>query len=250
MIKLVYGTNDCSKCTPDKSSKTCACTKFIPNYIYYDEECLYCKGYFFSQKKYYKIEKSGQISICQVITNKGMIQNFKFVHGTHFFRSECPSGMRPLGSVCNSSLPPNAEEKNGKYACKKYFYKETRENLFDIIHSLPDVCEDGKYSLSSILCSKSCPKNVKEDEWVTECDDKLIIIDSSANIRICSGLSLSSPCPNIYPYKYNNKHCLKSCQETLSTLLDKNENLKTYLLDDREKNICIMPSGITLMDHP
>ena len=140
LIKLVIGTNDCSKCTPNKSSKTCACTKFIPNCVYHDEECLYCEGYLFSQKKYFKIEKSGQSSTCQAITSKDMIQNFKFVHGTHFFRSECPSGMTPLGNVCYSSLPPNAEEKNGKYVCKKYFYKETRENLFDIIHCLPDAC--------------------------------------------------------------------------------------------------------------
>ena len=323
LIKLVIGTNDCSKCTPNKSSKTCACTKFFPNCVYHDEECLYCEGYLFSQKKYFKIEKSGQSSTCQAITSKDMIQNFKFVYGTHFFRSECPSGMTPLGNVCYSSLPPNAEEKNGKYVCKKYFYKETRENLFDIIHCLPDVCDskfkyynadtneclifpeenkkikqekniirysdkcifsdqgvteyeyseqdpsgktvtyclnkcplkaryftkvmkqgdDGKYSLSSILCSKSCPKFAKEDECVPECDDKLIFIDSSENIRICSGLSLTSPCPNNYPYKYNNKYCLKSCQDTLSTLLDKSENLKTYLLDDGEKKICTLPTG-------
>ncbi len=56
--------------------------------------------------------------------------------------------------------------------------------------------DDGKYSLSSILCSKCCPKYAKDDECVPECDDKLIFIDSSENTRICSGLSLSSPCPN------------------------------------------------------
>jgi len=323
LIKLVYGTNDCSACTPDKSSKTCTCTKFIPNCVYHDEECLYCEGYLFSQKKYFKIEKSGKSSTCQAITNKDMIQNFKFVHGTHFFRSECPSGMTLLGNICYSSLPPNAEEKNGKYVCKKYFYKETRENLFDIIHCLPDVCDsrfkyynvdtneclivpeedkkikqekniirysdkcifsdqgtteyeyseqdpsgktvtycvdkcplkakyftkvmkqgdDGKYSLSSILCSKICPKYVKEVECVPECDNKLIFIDSSENTRICSSLSLSSPCPNNYPNKYNNKYCLKSCQDTLSTLLDKSENMKTYLLDEGEGKICTMSTG-------
>jgi hypothetical protein len=318
LIKLVHSTNACSKCTPEISSKTCACSKFIPDCVYVDEECLYCEGYLFSQKKYYKIEKTGQSSTCQEITNKDMIQNFKFVHGTHFFKNECPSGMKPMGNVCYSSQPPHTEEKNGEYVCKKYFYKETRENIFDIIHCLPEMCsskfkyynadtneclmapeenkkikqekgiirytdkclsseyeysvqdtsgktvtycldkcplkakyftkvmkqgDDGQFSLTSNLCSKSCPQFAKEDECVPECEDKLIFINLSKNIRICSTLSLSSSCPNNYPNKYNNKYCLKSCQHTLSTILDGSENKKTYLLDEEEEKICTTPNG-------
>ena len=323
LIKLVYSTNDCSECTPDISSKTCACRKFIPNCVYVDEECLYCEEYLFSQKKYYKIEKSNKRSKCQAISNKDMIQNYKLINGTHFFKDECPSGMIPLGAICYSSQPPNTKEKNGQYTCKKYFYKETKENLFDIITCLPDMCnstfkyynadtneclispeedkkikkenniirfsnkcifeeqkiteyeyseedpsgkivaycldkcplkakyytkimkleENGTSTLSSILCLKSCPKFIKEDECVPECEDKLIFIDLSKNIRICSSLSLTSSCPNTFPNKYNKKYCLKSCQDTLSTLLDGNENMKTYLLEEGDEKICTISNG-------
>ena len=318
LINLVYTNNDCSKCTPDISTRTCNCTKFKPNCIYDNEECLYCEGYYFSQKTYYKIDKSSKSSTCQPITNKDMIQNFKLIYGTHFFKSDCPSGMKSLGDVCYSSQPPNTEEKDGKYVCKKYFYKEKKENLFDMIHCLPDKCnskfkyynadtnecliapvegkkikqekkiirytdscifseqgmteyeyteedrlgktvtycvdkcpwksryytkvmkkeDDGKFSLSSILCSKSCPKFVNGYECIQECDDKLIFIDLSRKLQICSNLSLSSSCPKSYPYKYNNKYCLKSCQDTLSSLFSGNENMKTYLLDEGDLKIC------------
>ena len=318
LINLVYANNDCSKCTPDISTRTCNCTKFIPNCIYDNEECLYCEGYYFSQKTYYKIDKSSKSSTCQKITNKDMIQNFKLIYGTHFIKSDCPSGMKSLGEVCYSSQPPNTEEKDDKYVCKKYFYKEKKENLFDMIHCLPDKCnskfkyynadtneclfdpvegkkikqekkiirytdncifseqemteyeyteedrsgktvtycvdkcpkkaryytkvmkkeDDGTSSLSSILCSKSCPKYVNGNECIQKCDDKLIFIDLSRKIRICSNLSLSSLCPKNYPYKYNNKYCLKSCQDTISSLFSDIENKKTYLLEEGEQKIC------------
>jgi hypothetical protein len=98
--------------------------------------------------------------------------------------------------------------------------------------------DDGKFSLSSILCSKSCPKFVNGYECIQECDDKLIFIDLSRKLQICSSLSLSSSCPKSYPYKYNNKYCLKSCQDTLSSLFSGNENMKTYLLDEGDLKIC------------
>ena len=140
LISLVYTNNDCSKCMPDISTKKCNCSKFNPNCVYDNEECLYCDKYYFSHKTYYKVEKSSKKSKCQVITNKDMIQNFKLINGTHLFKSECPSGMKSLGDVCYDSQPPNTEEKNGKYVCKKYFYKEKTENLFDVMHCLSDEC--------------------------------------------------------------------------------------------------------------
>ena len=60
LIELVYSTNDCSKCTPDINSKTCTCTKFIPNCVYQDEECLYCEGYLFSQKNITKLKNQAK----------------------------------------------------------------------------------------------------------------------------------------------------------------------------------------------
>ena len=46
------------------------------------EECLYYEGLLLSHKKYYKIEKSDQSSMCQAITGKRMVKNFKLAHGT------------------------------------------------------------------------------------------------------------------------------------------------------------------------
>ena len=322
LISLVYTNNDCSKCMPDISTKKCNCSKFNPNCVYDNEECLYCDKYYFSHKTYYKVEKSSKKSKCQVITNKDMIQNFKLINGTHLFKSECPSGMKSLGDVCYDSQPPNTEEKNGKYVCKKYFYKEKTENLFDVMHCLSDECsskfkyydgdtneclmapiqgkkikqekniirytdncifsekemteyeyaeedqlgkivtycldkcpnkaryytkymkkgDDGTITLASILCSKSCPKYVSGNECIQECNDKLIFINLSRKIHICSSLSLSSQCPKNYPYKYNNKYCLKSCEDTLSNIFNGNENMKTYLLDEGEEKICTSSS--------
>ena len=119
LIKLVIGTNDCSKCTPNKSSKTCSCTKFIPNCVYHDEECLYCEGYLFSQKKYFKIEKSGQSSTCQVITSKDMIQNFKFVYILPY--------------------PPMLKKKMGNMYAKNIFIRK-QEKIYLILFTVCLMC--------------------------------------------------------------------------------------------------------------
>ena len=120
---------------------------------------------------------------------------------------------------------------------------EPKEYIYEYQESTSSTskkyCLDECPSEAKYIFDNECKQNCGERKFLNEktcletCENSKLYVDTNKQIILCP--KNNNPCPDDYPYIYDENYCLKSCKDTNSSLFEEELKKVTYLNESEKK---------------